>query len=199
MSAALTQCRHTHSPSTVSWQGMKVSCTHFQCSAGAFSYLRDHFSHNFSVDMSHQILSLNINLMLVRDMRTHTHTHRGTSKTPAPPAAGPGPGVSPGEVDVGQQEEFPGGAHQRPGWCLAGTRLPFSIHSSRLMCVCVRCYRWWITTKRPADLWRTRRQPRCWGRFRKTGRNWSRWRSTTLQPSHMWVCRAGHHLEVNVR
>ncbi|TNN02847.1 hypothetical protein fugu_010334 [Takifugu bimaculatus] len=45
-------------------QGMKVSCTHFQCSAGAFSYLRDHYSHNFSVDMSHQILSLNINLML---------------------------------------------------------------------------------------------------------------------------------------
>lgn len=44
---------------------MKVSCTHFQCSAGAFSYLRDHFSHSFSVDMSHQILSLNINLMLV--------------------------------------------------------------------------------------------------------------------------------------
>uniref|UniRef100_A0A672MMY0 Protein tyrosine phosphatase, non-receptor type 23, a n=1 Tax=Sinocyclocheilus grahami TaxID=75366 RepID=A0A672MMY0_SINGR len=44
--------------------GMKVSCTHFQCSAGAFTYLRDHFSHNFSVDMSHQILNLNINLML---------------------------------------------------------------------------------------------------------------------------------------
>ncbi|MGH0159704.1 UNVERIFIED_CONTAM: hypothetical protein FKN15_037897 [Acipenser sinensis] len=49
----------------VSEEGMKVSCTHFQCSAGAFSYLRDHFSHNFSVDMSHQILNLNINLMLV--------------------------------------------------------------------------------------------------------------------------------------
>ncbi|KAJ7985530.1 hypothetical protein DPEC_G00353010 [Dallia pectoralis] len=48
----------------VSEEGMKVSCTHFQCSAGAFSYLRDHFSHNFSVDMSHQILNLNINLML---------------------------------------------------------------------------------------------------------------------------------------
>uniref|UniRef100_A0A8C6P4J9 Protein tyrosine phosphatase, non-receptor type 23, a n=1 Tax=Nothobranchius furzeri TaxID=105023 RepID=A0A8C6P4J9_NOTFU len=46
------------------FQGMKVSCTHFQCSAGAFSYLKDHFSHNFSVDMSHQILNLNINLML---------------------------------------------------------------------------------------------------------------------------------------
>ena len=51
--------------SAVCVQGMKVSCTHFQCSAGAFSYLRDHFSHSFSVDMSHQILSLNINLMLV--------------------------------------------------------------------------------------------------------------------------------------
>ncbi|XP_077382621.1 tyrosine-protein phosphatase non-receptor type 23 isoform X2 [Festucalex cinctus] len=48
----------------VSEEGMKVSCTHFQCSAGAFSYLSDHFSHNFSVDMSHQILNLNINLML---------------------------------------------------------------------------------------------------------------------------------------
>ncbi|KAL0984833.1 hypothetical protein UPYG_G00147800 [Umbra pygmaea] len=48
----------------VSEEGMKVSCTHFQCSAGAFSYLRDHFSHSFSVDMSHQILNLNINLML---------------------------------------------------------------------------------------------------------------------------------------
>ncbi|XP_052000515.1 tyrosine-protein phosphatase non-receptor type 23-like [Xyrauchen texanus] len=48
----------------VSEEGMKVSCTHFQCSAGAFNYLRDHFSHNFSVDMSHQILNLNINLML---------------------------------------------------------------------------------------------------------------------------------------
>lgn len=52
-------------------QGMKVSCTHFQCSAGAFSYLRDHYSHNFSVDMSHQILSLNINLMLVGSTCAH--------------------------------------------------------------------------------------------------------------------------------
>lgn len=48
----------------VSEEGMKVSCTHFQCSAGAFAYLRDHFSHSYSVDMSHQILNLNINLML---------------------------------------------------------------------------------------------------------------------------------------
>ncbi|KAJ7424261.1 tyrosine-protein phosphatase non-receptor type 23 [Willisornis vidua] len=45
-------------------KGMKVSCTHFQCAAGAFTYLRDHFPHSYSVDMSHQILSLNINLML---------------------------------------------------------------------------------------------------------------------------------------
>ncbi|XP_013919534.1 PREDICTED: tyrosine-protein phosphatase non-receptor type 23 [Thamnophis sirtalis] len=48
----------------VSEEGMKVSCTHFQCAAGAFTYLRDHFPHSYSVDMSHQILNLNINLML---------------------------------------------------------------------------------------------------------------------------------------
>ncbi|OCT75337.1 tyrosine-protein phosphatase non-receptor type 23 [Xenopus laevis] len=48
----------------VSEEGMKVSCTHFQCAAGAFTYLRDHFAHSYSVDMSHQILNLNINLML---------------------------------------------------------------------------------------------------------------------------------------
>ncbi|XP_069501929.1 tyrosine-protein phosphatase non-receptor type 23 isoform X2 [Ambystoma mexicanum] len=48
----------------VSEEGMKVSCTHFQCAAGAFAYLRDHFAHSYSVDMSHQILNLNINLML---------------------------------------------------------------------------------------------------------------------------------------
>ncbi|XP_077160411.1 tyrosine-protein phosphatase non-receptor type 23 [Paroedura picta] len=48
----------------VSEEGMKVSCTHFQCAAGAFTYLRDHFPHSYSVDMSHQILNLNVNLML---------------------------------------------------------------------------------------------------------------------------------------
>lgn len=47
-------------------QGMKVSCTHFQCAAGAFAYLREHFPQAYSVDMSRQILSLNVNLMLVR-------------------------------------------------------------------------------------------------------------------------------------
>uniref|UniRef100_H3ANE5 BRO1 domain-containing protein n=1 Tax=Latimeria chalumnae TaxID=7897 RepID=H3ANE5_LATCH len=48
----------------ISMKGMKVSCTHFQCSAGAFSYLRDNFIHSYSVDMSHHILNLDINLML---------------------------------------------------------------------------------------------------------------------------------------
>ncbi|XP_030052532.1 tyrosine-protein phosphatase non-receptor type 23 [Microcaecilia unicolor] len=48
----------------VSEEGMKVSCTHFQCAAGAFTFLQDNFPHSYSVDMSHQILNLNINLML---------------------------------------------------------------------------------------------------------------------------------------
>lgn len=53
-------------PPFFSFQGMKVSCTHFQCAAGAFAYLREHFPHAYSVDMSRQILTLNVNLMLVR-------------------------------------------------------------------------------------------------------------------------------------
>lgn len=61
-----------------SFQGMKVSCTHFQCAAGAFTYLRDHFPHSYSVDMSHQILNLNINLMLVG---TGFCLHWGTGHT----------------------------------------------------------------------------------------------------------------------
>ncbi|XP_053456473.1 tyrosine-protein phosphatase non-receptor type 23 isoform X1 [Nycticebus coucang] len=48
----------------VSEEGMKVSCTHFQCAAGAFTYLREHFPQAYSVDMSRQILTLNVNLML---------------------------------------------------------------------------------------------------------------------------------------
>ncbi|XP_056335903.1 tyrosine-protein phosphatase non-receptor type 23b [Danio aesculapii] len=50
----------------LSEEGMKVSCTHFQCSAGAFTYLRDHYSHSYSSDMSSQALSININLMLAQ-------------------------------------------------------------------------------------------------------------------------------------
>ncbi|XP_048190700.1 LOW QUALITY PROTEIN: tyrosine-protein phosphatase non-receptor type 23 [Perognathus longimembris pacificus] len=48
----------------VSEEGMKVSCTHFQCAAGAFAYLREHFPQAYSVDMSRQVLTLNLNLML---------------------------------------------------------------------------------------------------------------------------------------
>lgn len=59
--SCLTEVRLLPLPS----QGMKVSCTHFQCAAGAFSYLREHFPQAFSVDMSRQILTLNVNLMLV--------------------------------------------------------------------------------------------------------------------------------------
>ncbi|XP_016370579.1 tyrosine-protein phosphatase non-receptor type 23-like isoform X2 [Sinocyclocheilus rhinocerous] len=45
---------------------MKMSCTHFQCSAGAFTHLRDHFNHSYSSDMSSQALSINISLMLAQ-------------------------------------------------------------------------------------------------------------------------------------
>ncbi|KAK2494499.1 hypothetical protein MC885_017127 [Smutsia gigantea] len=48
----------------MSEEGMKVSCTHFQCAAGTFAYLREHYPHAYSVDMSHQILLLNVNLLL---------------------------------------------------------------------------------------------------------------------------------------
>ncbi|XP_067267460.1 tyrosine-protein phosphatase non-receptor type 23b isoform X1 [Chanodichthys erythropterus] len=50
----------------LSEEGMKVSCTHFQCSAGAFAYLRDHYNHSYSSDMSGQALSVNISLMLAQ-------------------------------------------------------------------------------------------------------------------------------------
>ncbi|XP_039534811.1 tyrosine-protein phosphatase non-receptor type 23b isoform X2 [Pimephales promelas] len=50
----------------LSEEGMKVSCTHFQCSAGAFTYLRDHYNHSYSSDMSGQALSIKISLMLAQ-------------------------------------------------------------------------------------------------------------------------------------
>ncbi|KAI4883290.1 hypothetical protein NFI96_021020 [Prochilodus magdalenae] len=50
----------------VSEEGMKTSCTHFQCSAGAFMYVRDHHNFNYSSDISHQALSINISLMLAQ-------------------------------------------------------------------------------------------------------------------------------------
>lgn len=48
------------------WQGMKVSCTHFQCAAWAFEHLRDHFGcSSMSTDMAHEYLTFHINVMLV--------------------------------------------------------------------------------------------------------------------------------------
>ncbi|KAL3855251.1 hypothetical protein ACJMK2_014467 [Sinanodonta woodiana] len=47
--------------------GMKVSCTHFQCASWAFEYLRDHFgSSAMSTDMCHEILTFHIQLMLAQ-------------------------------------------------------------------------------------------------------------------------------------
>ncbi|XP_060713065.1 tyrosine-protein phosphatase non-receptor type 23b [Tachysurus vachellii] len=48
----------------VSEEGMKTSCTHFQSSAGAFTYIRDHYNSGYSSDLSHPALSINISLML---------------------------------------------------------------------------------------------------------------------------------------
>uniref|UniRef100_UPI00358EEE9B tyrosine-protein phosphatase non-receptor type 23-like n=1 Tax=Myxine glutinosa TaxID=7769 RepID=UPI00358EEE9B len=45
-------------------EGMKVSCTHFQCAAGAFTFLLDHLGPGYSDDMAASTLSLHANLML---------------------------------------------------------------------------------------------------------------------------------------
>ena len=47
------------------FQGMKVSCTHFQCAAWAFTQLRDCYSSAYSPDMSDDVLTFQLNLMLV--------------------------------------------------------------------------------------------------------------------------------------
>ena len=44
---------------------MKVACTHFQCAAGAFGYLKDHFQSYMSPDISFDLMTIYINLMLV--------------------------------------------------------------------------------------------------------------------------------------
>lgn len=77
---------------------MKVSCTHFQCAAGAFSYLREHFPQAYSVDMSRQILTLNANLMLVR-----SHPRWGRTVAHRSGRDKPGPGLRPSEPQVGQE------------------------------------------------------------------------------------------------
>ncbi|XP_057211388.1 tyrosine-protein phosphatase non-receptor type 23b [Triplophysa rosa] len=50
----------------LSEEGMKVSCTHFQCAAGAFTYMREHYNHTYSSDMNSQTLQINISLMLAQ-------------------------------------------------------------------------------------------------------------------------------------
>ena len=47
------------------FQGMKVSCTHFQCAAGAFQSLKDHYGANLTPDMNGDLLSFQVNLLLV--------------------------------------------------------------------------------------------------------------------------------------
>ncbi|XP_071112236.1 tyrosine-protein phosphatase non-receptor type 23-like [Haliotis cracherodii] len=48
-------------------EGMKVSCTHFQCAAWAFEHLRDYFgSSAMSTDMSHELLTFHVSLMLAQ-------------------------------------------------------------------------------------------------------------------------------------
>jgi len=47
------------------FQGMKVSCTHFQCAAWAFQHLRDSFDSHSSPDMNHSLLTFQSNIMLV--------------------------------------------------------------------------------------------------------------------------------------
>ncbi|GAB1597660.1 tyrosine-protein phosphatase non-receptor type 23-like [Argonauta hians] len=44
-------------------EGMKVSCTHFQCAAWAFEYLRDYYT-AYSQDLSREMMSFHVNLML---------------------------------------------------------------------------------------------------------------------------------------
>ncbi|ELU12724.1 hypothetical protein CAPTEDRAFT_228981 [Capitella teleta] len=46
--------------------GMKVSCTHFQCAAWAFQHLRDYFGASGSPDTDHDILTFQVNLMLAQ-------------------------------------------------------------------------------------------------------------------------------------
>lgn len=43
---------------------MKVACTHFQCAAWAFQYLRDEIQ-TTSTDMAHELMNYYINVMLV--------------------------------------------------------------------------------------------------------------------------------------
>lgn len=45
-------------------EGIRVACTHFQCAAGAFNYLQEHFPESSTSDMSSEILVVLTSLML---------------------------------------------------------------------------------------------------------------------------------------
>ena len=48
-------------------EGMKVSCTHFQCAAWAFEHLRNEFAtSSMSTDLSYELLSFHIMFMLAQ-------------------------------------------------------------------------------------------------------------------------------------
>lgn len=47
-------------------EGMKIACTHFQCSAWAFQNLRDTYPQPKGSDMSHDLLTFFINIMLAQ-------------------------------------------------------------------------------------------------------------------------------------
>ncbi|XP_039256078.2 uncharacterized protein LOC120332825 [Styela clava] len=47
-------------------EGIRISCVHFQCAAGLFSYIADHFDTTLSPDISQFMLKLFINVMLAQ-------------------------------------------------------------------------------------------------------------------------------------
>ncbi|XP_071484622.1 tyrosine-protein phosphatase non-receptor type 23-like [Diadema antillarum] len=50
--------------SRTSEEEMKVACTHFQCAAGAFTFLKDNFQCDLSPDISFELMNIYINTML---------------------------------------------------------------------------------------------------------------------------------------
>lgn len=157
-----------------------MSCTHFQCSAGAFSYLSDHFSHNFSVDMSHQILNLNINLMLVVHTCTRTCAHAVPFNLFVCVCQGQAQECLLEKSMLDNRKSFlvariSAQVGAPPGQSFQYYDIVAHVQACKAHTQCdAPPSRWWITTRRPAGLWRTPRRPPCWGRSRKTGKSWCR-------------------------
>lgn len=47
-------------------EGMKIACTHFQCAAWAFQHIRENYAMPKGCDMSHDLLTFYINIMLAQ-------------------------------------------------------------------------------------------------------------------------------------